>query len=336
MTTPPVMVPALDLKISLGNFDKFKGSKLFSDITLQSQDGKNYPAHKIMLAHVSEYFMQAFTTKIGSGADIIKLDFDSKIVEMYLDLIYNNHIKAKTWKDAIELIKLVDNTLTYFRKVEVKDIIFDINLSTLTTKEDINDFFNAIVRDLYHDNVPIEFFAKINNFWGLLVYLNYNDLGEEFTRTVIENVEDVDMKYRIAKKAVADGLDPTLYGLVDKEEIVAEPITPESEPYLGEGNTGMLTDDINDSINKKLPITVMIQRQITGNRYYTEFEVRGKSKYTFAINFETINEGFNEYIKYKGRNMSPDVLSPGTIITITEYRLGYYALIVDDFDIIEH
>ena len=45
------------LAYSFSSFAQIQGNKLFTDVTLVSEDSKQFPAHKLILCAGSEYFL---------------------------------------------------------------------------------------------------------------------------------------------------------------------------------------------------------------------------------------------------------------------------------------
>jgi len=337
--------PALTLDFPSSNFTKIYDSKLFSDITLSAIGGKRYPVHRNILANVSEYFMKLFTTTLGNLGTVIPLEIKPEILELYLDLIYKKHITINNWRDVIELLKFIDFTQTTF--INLETFLFKININN---PQEYPKFFNSII-ELYHGELPIEFIHSMDKFeYDILAYLNYKDLGKEFTRTLIESISDSNIKYYIAYKAVTDGLDPSIYRLIQYEAIARDLIRPESEPYLRRINYKLLTYNLGDALNKKGPFTVAItENNIT--RYHRQENIQEHSIYVttnpgsiyrmmLRVSREYIDENkpADILIPYHGDKILASKLAHGTIITITKYIFPHLGstVLIEDFDIIEY
>jgi len=331
----PRLIPALTINLPVSNFAKIYTSGILSDITLRAIGGKTYLAHKIILANESEYFMKLFTTKLRDPGPIISLDIQPEILEIYLKLIYEKHIDIPNWRDAMDLFKFIKFTLTSFPKLD--DLFFKIKIDD--TKE-YPEFVSIVIHDFYQGEVPIEFIQTLGKA-GVRLYdsLNYYNLGEEFTRTLIEIVRTDDNKYRIAKKAVADGLDPSLYHLVNIEGIQREMVTSESRPYLKYINPNLLTENISDALTRWFPVTVVIR---DFGKYDAEtkrilFPARGsRERFIIEIKVSRQDEMGNYYLPYQGGEILADKLRPGTVITIKRHNISLSRnILVEEFDIID-
>ena len=78
-------------EISWNQLNRFRKEKQLFDITICCSDGE-VPAHKIVLATVSEYFKVLFTSPISVGlsSSIVDLhDFSVEAVTLLLDVIYD-------------------------------------------------------------------------------------------------------------------------------------------------------------------------------------------------------------------------------------------------------
>jgi len=343
-----IVQDALILDMLPVNFTNISG--FLTDITLQSLEGKRYPAHKILLANASNYFMVLFTIKLKDPGSNVVLDVHSQILEFYLDLIYKRTAKITTWKDAIDLLKFLDYTETTIPKLE--DIIHNIHVNN---PEEYNDFFHTIIHEIYHGEVTLEFIQSINKFKPLIkYYLNYRDLGEEFTRTLIETQISGDEKYRIAVKAVSDGLDPSLYKMIHQGSINGDfDLTAKSWNLLRQFDYKLLSKFHDIGTNPSLIVGIRNPVEYDPDLGTLRFSVEMKDLHDLErlvyIVFDVrlnYDEKYTFYSATRRRNeILLDILTPGTVIKITNYtkksntrEWGTWDtnLSVGDFEIVEY
>jgi len=311
-------------------------TKLFSDTVLVSNNGKTFLVHKLILAMNSEYFKTLlFVNKYQSPNNTYYLDFNDIVIDQYLQLIYNRKVRIKTnWQDVIALYKLLSFTLT-----EVPNQAQYLNEMIVPPKE-YEQFITSVIT-VYNGEVPLEFIERIppNN----LQYLNLNHFDKEFTEALIKSVENDNEKYRIAVQAVKDGLHPSIYHLVQYENLNPQDIIPASNPYLRHIFNGnhLLTDDIYDTISKGQPFTAVIYGIHSIDLRYEEnvYKIRGRTSDKQAIMKNDI---------LQGDEIPIEKLKVGTIIKIISYTRFHdgndfyvkpedkYAISLDKFEMVDY
>lgn len=116
--------------------------KFLSDIDLICE-GKCFPAHKVILCSVSDFFITVFNNKfrVTNDSKLVLTDVSPKTLEQYLNYIYGERELTFTdWRDAMDFFDFMDFTQTQF----------DYN----------NDLFN-----IYNvDNFP-EYLSRLKNFF---------------------------------------------------------------------------------------------------------------------------------------------------------------------------
>lgn len=330
--------PIMDISLPFTNFTDIYESMLFSDIFLQSSSGKRYPAHKLILAMFSDFFKVLFSKEFKDPGMIIELKVDDTTMKLYLDLIYKRKIQINTtWKDAIALLKFLDFTQTLVPNLEKI-----LNSIYVKQAQEYPEFLNNVI-ELYHGNIPLEFIQSMCDI--PIRMLNYKDLGEDFTRELIISTHDDDDKYDIAHKAVADGLNPSIYNLVQYEAL-QENIDPKAKHYLKHIDDNLLTENIQRAVYEYISFRAAIISvgifDSKENSYI--FNVRGKIKdqeITCTILAKIKHNGDDEYdtiFDYHDKSMSVSKLEIGTIIEINGYRKAYagYKIFLHDFDILEY
>ena len=223
------------------DLSQLRDSGLLSDITLEIPGGKRYPVHKNILAISSEYFKALFGGRFRLST-MIKLEYVSpSILDLYLDMIYGKELIFYDWRELMKLLQ--------FAKFTQTDIPGQDNIikHIIVSSKDFVPYIQAL-SDFYDNEIPIEIIGSIR----IPLYdttvdgphlnaINFSDLGEEFTKALIETQKHADIKYLIAQKAVSEGMSKNLYGLVQVEKIRSIPITRESLPYLRKFDMNLLT-----------------------------------------------------------------------------------------------
>lgn len=301
---------SINVKGSKINLSDIYKSKILSDIELNANDGGKIMAHKLILSIRSEYFLKLFAGSFKPVGSSIQLDVSTKILNLYLQLIYESETVVDNWKDLIRLFKFLDITSTNI--IDFQTIMDRINVPT----EEYSEFLNAII-ELYHNELPISIIKLIENFAPNS--LNYNDLGEEFTRLLIKTRYDDNTKYLIAHKAVQDGLNPSLYRLIWGDNLTVGKIDPMAETYFKYRD--VLTDDIQANIKNNLPFRAIITRNnaivYNGKRIIL---LRGKKQ-----NYE-----MSAFMK------GDDSIQKGDVIRVTKYYTTPNGVHERSFNIIDY
>ena len=99
------------------NFQYFRGNKILSDITLICED-KHFPAHKLILCTVSDYFLKIICDNTFGTLDVSKLtmiNVTHTILKHYLDHIYGEYdLKFSDWRETMDFFDYMDYTQTHF------------------------------------------------------------------------------------------------------------------------------------------------------------------------------------------------------------------------------
>jgi len=315
------------------DFNDIYERKLFSDVVLESLGGKRYYCHKIILAASSDYFMALFGKEFKDPGMIILIKIEEKILNLYLQLIYKRSVKIANWKDGIALVEFMRYTQT--KGFDIEELLHDINVPT----EEYSDFITMVI-EFYQGDVPLEFISRMMNF--NINNLNYKNLGEEFTRELIQARGNHDelTKYYIAQKAVKDGLDPSIYRLVQFERLYPGDITPESKPYLKRIDENLLDKHI--AISNK-PFTAAIIKVEVSQGIFSVL-IRGKfNDDQIVVDFLYRNEyshkddeDYELQMTYPDYNTLSEDLIVGNIINVTKYHFHGLNIIVDAYKIIEY
>jgi len=322
---------SFDISLPLKDFGDVYETKLLSDAVLIVNNGKTFAVHKLILAMNSEYFKLLFVNNFKNTDNIYHIDTNEVVLEQYLQLIYKRQITIDTnWRDVIAVFKFIDFTQTHIP--ELPKLLTTISIPG----KEYGEFLNAII-ELYQGEIPLEFIQFMNEFDT--DYLNFKELGEEFTRTLIESARDESDKYDIAQKAVKDGLDPSIYYLVQYERLYPPHINPESIPYLKHINEDLLTNDIVEAKNLNLPFTAAIinQRRYGIDDDMYNIRVRGKLHDRQLVLDLVVDE--NGILMNENDRISIDKLQAGTILEIQSYNLNYIDLNrirVNEFQIVEY
>jgi len=83
LQTPNVTLHATSIALSLV---EMRDKGLFVDVTLRSNDGKEYRAHKVLMARLGQFFLTAFTHPSFQGE--INIEASSDILECLIDMAY--------------------------------------------------------------------------------------------------------------------------------------------------------------------------------------------------------------------------------------------------------
>ena len=85
----------------LEKMNKFRKEGALCDVILEAADGAKFHAHKLVLASSSSYFQAMFTGEmVESRKDHVKLDVQSRTLEVLIDFVYTNKIDVTCMKDA--------------------------------------------------------------------------------------------------------------------------------------------------------------------------------------------------------------------------------------------
>ena len=330
----PIRVAVLNTSLNIGSL---LDTRILSDVSLEIP-GKSYPAHKVILALASDYFKALFTNGFKDpGAKVPVGGVTPKIMELYLNMIYNQEVVLYDWRDTIQLLEFAKFTQT---NIPNRDNIVG---SMIVPANEFVEYVQAL-SNLYEGEIPVEVIKKMNVYGAQ--YINFSDLGEEFVRSLIENNENESIKYQIANKAVSEGMSKDLYGLVQLEAIEPSLVTPESRPYLKQVNPELLSS-MNEIAFTYGPVTVAIvgYRGIykIGGRKLVLFEVKAKDS---PQNFQIIFQGEQEYlaedhidsnvylINSDGTRRNSEELKPGTVIRIIERHIEE-TIFVNKYEIVQ-
>ena len=103
---------------AIRDLSSLRESQTLTDITLVASDGATFQAHKFVLFVASPYFGGFFTSgfKETEQKSIVLKDVSSKVLQLYLDLIYGKEVSVKDWKEAFDLFDYFNSTLLNWLK----------------------------------------------------------------------------------------------------------------------------------------------------------------------------------------------------------------------------
>ena len=261
------------------DLSQLRGSGFLSDITLEIAGGKRYPVHKNILAVSSEYFKTLFSGRFRQSTMIKLDDVSSSTLDLYLDMIYGKELIIYNWREVMKLLE--------FAKFTQTDIPGQDNIikHIIVSPEDFVPYIQAL-SDFYDNEIPIEIIAYIDIPWYdttmnafYIDGIKFSDLGEYFTKALIETRKSGDIKYLIAQKAVSEGMSTDLYGFVQAEKIRGLPITPESLPYLRRIDMNLLTASTDVVYGREFIVSIDKYMGIDGTIYNDKYMIfTGKTK----------------------------------------------------------
>eukprot|EP00795_Rhopilema_esculentum_P012271 gene12271-2913_t len=116
--------------------DNFRSQGLFCDVTLESEDGKCFDAHRLILAAASPYFRAMFQTEMleCSQNHITLRGIDSKSLETLINYAYNGEVKTDM-EDILDLLSAAN--MLCFEEVEKTCIDFLCKNMNITNCIDI-------------------------------------------------------------------------------------------------------------------------------------------------------------------------------------------------------
>ena len=313
------------------NIPDLRKSNLMSDVILEIPGVKEFPAHKLILSAASEYFKLLFNSsfKESTATKVPINGISAHGLNLYLDLVYNQKIWIYgDWRQTIEIIEFAKYTQTHIKDRD--KLLVSIGVSP----QDFPEYIQSLYR-IYEGDIPIDVIEKITIYDPARV--DYKSFDESFIKLLITNQPTNSARYRIAQKAVQDGFDPSLYSLIDYEDLDPKIVTAESLPFLRSVNRTILTDTL---FNNSYMIVVIENflyfdhaKQLV--YYRVSGRIRGKK---LKIAFKFIEEGqeFDSpiYILSDGVKVNWDILKPGTIIKFLQHYDGGPDTIINKFEIV--
>ena len=257
-----------------GKLAQLRDNPLFTDTVLEIPGVKLFPAHKAILAISTEYFKTVLAGRFRQSSTIVLTQAEPQTVDLYLDMIYGKELVLYDWRELMKLLEFAKFTQT---NIPGQDNIIK---GVVISSKDFVPYIQALSA-FYDNEIPIEIIASIDIPWNVSYIngINFSDLGEEFTKALIETRKSGDIKYLIAQKAVSEGMSTDLYGFVQAEKIRGLPITPESLPYLRRIDMNLLTASTDVVYGREFIVSIDQYMGITGTIYNDKYMIfTGKTK----------------------------------------------------------
>ena len=116
-----------------GKLNDYRNNQMFCDVILKCDDDTEFPAHRVVLAAMSEYFHTSFCGSfVDSNSKVYKLNgVEAKNLSCLLDYFYTGRIKITT-SNIVELLQTADFLLvTPLKEMCRKFMMSDLKSTTL-------------------------------------------------------------------------------------------------------------------------------------------------------------------------------------------------------------
>ena len=137
------------------NYSYMQENGILTDVILRSVEGRDFQAHKVLLANKSQYFFRLFTGPFNK--DVVADNVSSRTLEMYLDKVYERSVNiSHIWEDMVEYFKYMN-----FTDTEWRNKTFDIRRSF--KHSDSTQYLNDVL-EIYNGEMPNFLIGHISQF----------------------------------------------------------------------------------------------------------------------------------------------------------------------------